>query len=219
MTVRHHPSDETLARFSSGGLGAGGAIVVAAHLEGCAQCRRAVATFEAVGGALLDALPGDVAAPPREGLSHALARIDRPAEAAPRARKGRPPNLPAGATLPRALDGCDFGAWKWLAPGIYMSRAEGDWARAADLQLLRVGAGKRLPRHGHTGVEWTQMLTGAYADGDARYAEGDFSEVDEHINHQPVVEADAGCVCLVAAEGRTVPNSWIGRLYQAIFDR
>ena len=51
MTIMHHPSDPTLAAFASGTLDEARAVVVATHIALCAQCRGAVAKFEAVGGA------------------------------------------------------------------------------------------------------------------------------------------------------------------------
>ena len=65
MSLRHHPSDSVLTRYAAGGLGKGPALVVEAHLGACAACRREVAQWEAVGGALLDRLPPAAMAPSR----------------------------------------------------------------------------------------------------------------------------------------------------------
>jgi anti-sigma factor RsiW len=64
--IRHHPGDELLLACAAGTLAAGEAIVLGAHLEGCAQCRASVRLFEAAGGTMLEAiepalmLPGGV---------------------------------------------------------------------------------------------------------------------------------------------------------------
>src|SRR5271168_2882356 len=57
MTIVHHPSDETLTAFASGTLDEARALVVATHISLCPHCRKSLAAFEEVGGALLDAAP------------------------------------------------------------------------------------------------------------------------------------------------------------------
>jgi putative transcriptional regulator len=217
MTVFHHPGNETLVRHAGGTLGPGPSVVVDAHVLGCAQCRAALRKFEAVGGALLE----DIApiAPPTDGLARALASIERPvALSRPAHREPVRPPLPEGFDLPVSVRDLDFGRWRWIAPGIHVSRAEGAWARAADLKLMRVGAGKRLLRHTHEGVEWTCVLAGSFGDGRTRYAPGDFSELDHSVDHEPVIDGDSDCICLVAMDGRLKPHGLIGRLYQMVVD-
>ncbi|HEY8977591.1 MAG TPA: zf-HC2 domain-containing protein, partial [Burkholderiaceae bacterium] len=55
--IRHHPDDALLLGHAGGGLATGPALLVEAHLEGCARCRQAVRAFERVGGELLQAEP------------------------------------------------------------------------------------------------------------------------------------------------------------------
>ena len=72
---------------------------------------------------------------------------------------------------------------------------------AGTVFLLRVGAGTRLPSHGHGDSEVTQVLFGAFDDGRARFQQGDFDAVDHHVRHRPVVHAQGECVCLVSLQG------------------
>ncbi len=216
MTDLRHPGDETLLRHTAGTLGLGASLVVAAHVAGCRQCAGDVAALEAVGGALLEALPsGEV---PPEGLARAFAAIERGSVTrSPEVVKPSRPPLPPGFVLPKALDACDFGPWRSLAPGIKDSHAREAWARATNLKLLRVEPGKQLLTHGHRGTEWTCVLTGSFTDGRARFAAGDFCEVDQTVDHQPVVDGDEVCICLIASEGGTLHHGLLGRLHQAIF--
>jgi putative transcriptional regulator len=220
MSSIHHPHDETLARHAAGSLGPAASLVVETHLAHCSTCRAALGDFEAVGGALFECLPP--ASPPADGLSRALAAIERgsssaSASKAPATRASRPP-LPEGFALPASLDHCDFGRWRWLAPGIKVSSALSPWAKAEGLKLLRIEPGKKLLRHGHQGAEWTCILSGTFSDERARFVKGDFAEVDEDVDHQPVVDGDEECICLVAQEGRMRPHGIVGRLYQMVFD-
>ena len=78
MIIQHHPNDDTLLRHAAGKLNAGLALVTEAHLHDCAHCRDRVATFEAVGGTLLDSLPP--AAMTLTAFTDVLARLgERPA--------------------------------------------------------------------------------------------------------------------------------------------
>ena len=58
MTIKHHPSDATLAAYASGTLDQARGLAVATHLSLCAQCRAAVRKFESVGGAVLEVAHG-----------------------------------------------------------------------------------------------------------------------------------------------------------------
>ncbi|MDE1929408.1 MAG: transcriptional regulator, partial [Burkholderiales bacterium] len=85
MTIRHHPEDELLLQLAAGRLEAGAAIVLAVHAEQCPRCRARVREFEALGGALFEALEPELLAP--TALAETLARIDagpRAAAVAPR---------------------------------------------------------------------------------------------------------------------------------------
>lgn len=217
MTVSHHATHETLLRYAAGTLSAGPAIVVAAHLAGCPACRARVGEFEALGGAVLEEADPTALAP--SALADALARIDAEEGAAP-----VPPAPAAGAPveidglrLPDALRGCDIGPWRWIGPGMSMSRVGVPHAPDASVILLKVGPGRALPDHGHVGAEFTHIVSGSYTDRLGKFGPGDLAEVGEDVEHQPVVDAGGDCVCLAAMEGRMRFKSVIGRMLQPIF--
>jgi putative transcriptional regulator len=82
------------------------------------------------------------------------------------------------------------------------------------LKLLRIGAGRAMPEHGHGGEEITLVLKGAYRDHMGRFGAGDVADLDEDIEHKPVVEQDGDCICLVATERPTRFKSLAARLMQ-----
>ena len=82
------------------------------------------------------------------------------------------------------------------------------------LKLLRIGAGRAMPEHGHGGEEITMVLMGAYVDHMGRFAAGDVADLDEDIEHRPVVEQDGDCICLVATERPTRFKSLAARIMQ-----
>lgn len=215
-TIHHHPDDEWLLALAAGRLDSGAALVVGAHVEGCAHCRARVGGFESIGGALLETLEPALLAP--EALARTLARLD--AVPTSRIAPARPPTpkppLPPGIAWPRVMDDCGVTRWRWLGPGMYWSRATLPHDSAANVFLLRIGAGKCLPRHTHSEVELTQVLCGAFDDGRATFSQGDFDAADGTIRHQPVVHAGAECICLASVRGKVLFDGAIARLLGAM---
>jgi len=209
MTITQHPSDATLAAFASGTLDEARGLVVATHLSLCAQCRKAVRAFEHVGGVLLDDLP------PSEMSAGALARavtaLDRPQTPPPAAAAPRDLH---GENLPAPLASYELGSWRWIGRGVQWRPVA---LRAADdtrVFMLKAAPGTRLPRHRHTGTEWTCVFEGAFRHDLGRYGPGDFDEADESMEHNPVVEDGVACICLVALQGSIELQGWMGRLLQ-----
>lgn len=216
MTPRHHPSDATLLTYAAGSLSEGLSLVVASHLAFCGACHEAVAGGELIGGSLLDVLsPEALAAGSRDRVLAMIGASAAPASAAP-----PPPLRPADPLLPAPLGRYlkfDLAAipWRMLGPGLRNFEVlPHDLARGANLRLLRIAPGRRLPRHGHTGTELTLVLAGSYTDELGRFARGDVAETDDEIVHEPVSDRDEDCVCLIATEGPLKFESMIARVFQ-----
>lgn len=222
--IRHHPDDALLLAHAAGNLPVGAAIVVESHLEACPECCRRLHLLHVVGGVLLDEIEPATLAP--DALTRALAAIDSAADSAAVAPASNPtasvaapssrPALPSGVQWPRALDGCTISPWRWLGPGMRWSRVTVPHDRAANVFLLRIGAGKNLPMHSHSDLELTQVLYGEFGDERAQYRPGDFDGADGEIHHQPVVRAGGECICLTSVEGRVLFKGVIARTVGAL---
>lgn len=204
--IRHHPREETLAAYAAGTLPPGAALVVAAHLGFCRECRDLVHGFEAVGGALLESeamadLPPDL-------FERTLALLDAPEPPSP-----APRGADIGIRLPPVLADIAVGSWRWSGPGLKIAKLDVPEIDGTKLMLMKIGAGQAMPRHGHNGLELTLVLQGAYRDAAGRFGPGDLADEDEDSDHQPVVEADADCICLVAVSGK-LKLAGIARLVQ-----
>jgi len=206
--INHHPSDFSLARLAGGTLGAGPRLVVATHLSGCPQCRRRLTSFEAAGGVMLDeAEPARLSA---EAFQRALGRLgDADPRAEPQPRVLHP-------DLPPPLNAYEIGPWRQVGRGFQWRRLRLPESPGANVIMLRVAAGQPVPHHGHSGAEYTQVLSGSYSDALGRFGAGDCIELDEEVRHQPVVDPDGECVCLTALEGKLRLSGWIGRLIQPL---
>ncbi|UNK40581.1 ChrR family anti-sigma-E factor (plasmid) [Shinella sp. H4-D48] len=215
MTANHHATDETLMRFAAGTLAAGPAIVVEAHLASCPACRARIGTFEAVGGAILEDMdPTPLSA---KALNDTLAMLDDDEEASAVVPSPPTPVEIEGIRLPDALRGCDIGRWRWIGPGMKMSRVGVPQDPDANLILLKVGPGRALPDHGHVGTEFTYIVSGSFSDKFGTFRPGDLAEMDDDVEHQPVVDRDVECICLAAMEGKMRFKNVIGRMLQPIF--
>lgn len=170
--------------------------------------------LDAVGGCLLqEVTPVSVR---DNALARTWAAIDAPApRPAAASWQGLPP-LPAGAVWPRSMAGSSATRWRWIGPGMYFSRVQPARDPAANVFLLRIGAGKYLPLHTHSGIEWTQVLHGSFHDGRAQFAAGDFDAADGGIRHQPVVQAGGECICLAAVDGKVLFDGVIARTFGAM---
>jgi hypothetical protein len=75
-------------------------------------------------------------------------------------------------------------------PGHALEPRDGAERADANVFLLRIGAGKALANHTHSGLELTHVMCGSFHDGRALFAAGDFDAADGGVRHQPVLEAD-----------------------------
>ena len=211
MTPNHHLDDSTLLAYAAGTLDEAFSVVAAAHVAVCPACRSAMRAAEALGGELLD-VAGDIAvsdacrsktfaALEQAGLYRLPVSVPRPAFPRPLAQL-----LPVASL--------DDIAWKKKAPGVAIFDVKLPASAHGQLKLLRIGAGRAMPEHGHGGEEITMVLKGAYIDHMGRFAAGDVADLDEEIEHRPVVEQDGDCICLVATERPTRFKSLAARLMQ-----
>ncbi len=217
MKISHHLDDATLVAYTAGTLNEALSVAVASHLAVCRQCREAARRAEAIGGAILDAVEAQPVS--ADSLAHMMARIDR-AGAAPEigtapVRVVTDPRVPH--PLARYLDGgLDAIRWRWIAPGVHSHRlAPSDGG--GNLQLLKIGPGLAMPEHGHGGAELTLILEGSYSDSTGSYRPGDIADLDEDVEHSPVVDSDIPCICLVATEAPTRFKGLLGRILQPYF--
>ncbi len=214
MTIRHHPSSDTLLAYAAGTLAPALALVVGEHLRQCNQCTRTHLFDTAVGGAMLEA--HDSSSVPAEVTERCLQKTRDRIAAMPDDAQSPRPSPSAGTAAASSILRHDFNdiAWKRLSkrveqfvvPGFKQGRT---WAR-----LFRFQPGTVLPRHRHQGDEFVVVLQGAYLDRSARFAVGDFAENDPSVVHELSVDGDEPCVALIASNGLIDPES---ALYRAAF--
>jgi putative transcriptional regulator len=78
--------------------------------------------------------------------------------------------------------------------------------------LMRIKPGQIMPRHSHSGLEYTLVLAGGYQDKGVAFRRGDYSELDSNQEHQPVADQDGECLCLVVLDAPVRLSGLVGRL-------
>lgn len=214
-SVRHHPDQATLMAYAAGAMTEGFNLVVAAHLEFCAQCRHQVAEAEAIGGALLHEIEQD--ATPPGGLDDVWQRINKQPEQPPTRRTIAPRDdgMPRVLEpyLPHGLAGVN---WKRLVPGIRHHQFRELDNGAGTLRLFAIAPGTSIPQHGHNGSELTLVLKGSYGDEIGRFRHGDLADLDDGVQHQPVADTAEPCICLIATDDRLKFNDLFSRMLQPL---
>ena len=207
MPIQHHLQPETLLAYAAGTLPEAFNLIVAAHVSLCDECRATVESYDAVGGALIEA--EEICAMSADCLAHTLARIETAAPAPARPR-------PRGA-LPAPLQdyiGGDLAAVKWRGIGMGVKQAILPTARGATARLLLIPAGTAMPDHGHHGTEMTLVLQGAFHDEGERFGRGDIEVADGSVSHTPVADLGDDCICLAVTDAPLKFTGWMPRIVQ-----
>ncbi|MEO1013775.1 MAG: ChrR family anti-sigma-E factor [Pseudomonadota bacterium] len=215
--ISHHPKTETLAEYAAGRVDEARSVVVSTHLALCAECRLAVADFEALGGACLEEVE------PVSMKEGAMASFwERAGEQDVFAREQ--------ATAPIAANDFDFAAaqplqaylsspidqikWRPVAPGVSQHVLNAEGYRQGVLRLLKIAPGTQLPKHTHKADELTLILRGAYRDEIGEFRPGDLADLDDEAEHTPTAFGDEDCICLIATSAPLVFKDLMGRIVQ-----
>ena len=211
-TIRHHISDELLLGYSAGVLPGPFDLVVASHLSLNPAARDRLASFDVIGGEVLDRTDPDPVAD--VSLADTMQRIRAQAD-----RRGDAATAPDGvfpSSLRAAVGGDrDAVAWRPVAMGIRQAILHTD--EEASVRLLHIPAGQAMPQHSHAGTELTLVLCGAYSDEAGTFRRGDLDEADDDTDHSPVAEPGADCICLTATEAPLRFHRILPRLAQRFY--
>jgi len=207
--IRHHLTDALLIAYSAGTLPEAFSLTIAAHVSMCDDCRARLGAFDTVGGALIERC--GTAAMADDSLEATLALI----EAGPTVPTPPPARRPG--TLPAPLQayvGGDLDAVRWRPAGMGVKQAILPTGGGAVARLLYIPAGAAVPDHGHRGTELTLVLQGAFADEIDHFGPGDIEVADEALDHTPVADIGADCICLAATDAPLRFHGLLPRLAQ-----
>jgi len=192
---------ELLLDHAAGTLSPSLDMLMASYAEVHPDAQASVNALHAVGGAMLEDIDG--APLSSDALDILLDRLeDGDVEPARRpnpvmdARTRSTVPAPVRRLLPASLDKLK---WKSIPGGVReYSLDTGDSGKKAS--LLWFAPGTSVPKHTHKGREYTLILEGAYTDENGRVEAGDFVINDGSNHHQPVADANIGCLCLAVTD-------------------
>lgn len=212
MTIRHHLSDQLLMAYSAGTLPEAFALVAATHVSMCDECRARLASFDAIGGAMVE--DAEESALSEGSFEAMMARLDGLPQATARAPLRGKGILPA-PLVDYVGGGIEAVRWRPVGMGVRQAilRTEGP----SSVRLLYIPGGHAVPDHGHRGTELTLVLQGAFRDESDRFGRGDIEIADEDLEHTPVAEAGEPCICLAATDAPLRFNALIPRIAQRVF--
>lgn len=170
-----------------------------------ADVRASVALSEMIAGNFLETAPA--ARMSAGALDRALAAID--ALDAPQERQ-RAAGQAAGdalneiLSLPEPVRGAAIdaaGKQGWQMMGLGLKRLKLDVGSKMEVELYRIAAGSKIPRHSHGGNEYTMVLCGGFSDERGNYGPGDVCVNGPADTHQPVADDDEVCYALAVRDG------------------
>jgi putative transcriptional regulator len=200
--------------YAAGTLTEGFSLVLAAHMENCPQCRQRMLNAQDLAGEMLMQLQPSNA--PMGGLDDVWGRIDSSSEIEETIKPVTPkPNSSLPAILePFFESGLSSVPWRTAAPGIRHYHLTAVDSEKGSVQLLSTDPGITIPEHTHKGNELTLVLKGSYRDEIGRYRAGDLADLDSTVIHQPRVDSDEPCICLIATDQPLRFSSLVNRVLQ-----
>ncbi|NDA46286.1 MAG: transcriptional regulator [Alphaproteobacteria bacterium] len=203
--------NELLARYALGSLDPALHTLVATHLQLKPENRRFVASLEEIEGRALEQSPVEAFSARDRALERIFAIPESPR---------KPVAHLAPSALPPALSryiGMEFNSvpWRNRLPGVKEFVVEDIDGRSSS--LLLISAGRAIPSHTHEGTETTLVLEGAFSDISGHYARGDIAFADAEIDHKPIVDRSADCLCFAVTEGHLHLTGPFGRLVDRFF--
>jgi len=210
--VSHHLNDETLLDYSNGSLTTSMETLVACHLTMCPYCRNRSQLTDDVGGQMLSTQQ-----PASTRLSAAeLLKQSRNMPAITVTKKTNEVGdssvpRPLGRLLPGPLESLE---WRAIAPGIKQYTLNDQPRREGAFKLLRLEPGSVLSAHTHKERELTYVIRGSYSDEIGHFKAGDIADLDDHVEHRPVVGDEEVCYALIATDSPVKYTTVLGKIMQ-----
>jgi putative transcriptional regulator len=211
--------DDWLAMQSAGSLSPFKQLLLTCQADINPHVREAFITDDHVAGALLESAKPAVMSD--DFLSRLNARLDTKvagkasvdaASAGARGKDNQPDWMPSPLADYIRRSGRRL---KWRSAGLGVQQARlGRNEQGERLYLLRARPGLPLPRHSHSGQEWTLVLAGGYKSGARQFGPGDLHQEDEGCMHDLRIDDDGPCISLIVDEGKLRFANPLLRLFQ-----
>ncbi len=206
------PLDTLLAEYAVGSLPAPLHVLVDAHLALSEGDGTFVGDLEAMLGAELGrTAPAEIGE--RDRMLEEIFTSDRPLSADGEQTEPDPVFTPAIQAYV-GMRSRDV-PWRTVLPGVKEYVVSKD--NALEAKLYWIKAGRKIPSHTHDGQEVTLVLSGAFSDISGRYVRGDVAIADQDVDHKPVSDPDADCICFAVTDAPLKLTGPVGKLFQSMF--
>ncbi len=206
--ITHHIDDALLMAYSAGTLPEAFSLAIATHISMCDECRATLESFDAVGGQVMeDQSPVTMN---DDAFAKTMAKVGKQSIQRPKPANDIPSVL--AGYIGGALDDVE---WRTLGGGIKQKIILTE--RDATARLLYIPAGQSAPDHGHSGMELTLVLRGAFMDEYGHYRAGDIEITDDSVEHTPIADIGEDCICLAVTEAPIRFTSIFYRALQPFF--
>lgn len=212
MTVKHHLTGDLLMAYSAGDLPEAVNLIVATHISLCDECRAALGSYDAVGGAVLDTC--DTVEMSQSSLNSVLDMIHAQDTMEAETKTEAPVR---DDVLPAPLIdyiGGGLDSVRWRSAGMGVKQAILPTSEDATARLLYIPAGTAIPDHGHHGLELTLVLKGAFQDEGGYFGRGDIEVASEDLHHTPVADISEDCICLAVTDAPLKFKGLVPRIAQ-----
>ena len=203
--ITHHTPDALLAAYAVGSLSGPFALVVAAHVSLCLECRAVFEAHQAVGGAVLETFASaDLS---RQLKARVLEQLDAPVRPEPVFRR-------TGVFPAQVMEALKGRPPRWGSIGMGVRQCILSAGAEGSGRLLYIPPGQAVPDHSHGGMELTLVLQGSFHDETGQFGVGDLEVADQDLSHTPIADPGAPCICLAATDAPLRFNALIPRMLQ-----
>jgi len=205
----YHPNHELLMQFAAGQLNDALGIMVACHIENCAECRATARNYEQLGGEIMESLDNIELSP--DFIARTMERLKDSDETEievkiPVVDKRLP--KPLQRFLPNKLEQLPWYGFSKNIQQFDLSFSDSHYTA----KFYKIKAGKELPEHTHKGNEYTLVMDGAFSDDAGSYHAGDFILADNTTRHTPRAHEDCDCICFAVMDAPLKLTGFWGRM-------
>ena len=205
--INKHPTNEMLINYAMGNSDEAEALIIAAHISYCKDCKKDVLEYEKLAGDFLFEQETLQVSP--DLFSNILDSIDDIEQS------GETINY-VDTKINSSLSRTGIRIPSFVSKYLDAKFDTNDWkttinnVRYCDLsfkdnnfkgKFLEIPPGKSMPKHGHEGYEATLVIHGGYSDESGHYNKGDLVIANDEQVHSPVASIEKGCLCLVVYSG------------------
>lgn len=198
--------------YSAGDLPEAVNLIVATHISLCDECRAALGSYDAIGGAVLDTCDSsDMSKTSLNAVLDMIHAQNTQTHTKTETVAAKDDVLPAPL---RDYVGGGLENVRWRSAGMGVKQAILPTSRDATARLLYIPAGTAIPDHGHQGLELTLVLKGAFQDDGGYFGRGDIEVASEDLNHTPVADISEDCICLAVTDAPLKFKGLVPRIAQ-----